>query len=283
MRELFTLAVNTSYGRNHFIMIGVSIVVIVVGLLLIKKYDIKFETLLNIMLIVWLCSEATKIICNIHYLVEDEAGNITMVKAFGYHLENGIKILRAFLKRGELPFHLCSMQPILMLIVKFTKNENLKTKVLEFMFPTCLIGASCSILIMTIDGSFSNPQLYEYFFFHAALIIYAVRIITSKKITITWTSHLRVCLELIALLVLSIWINSILSDTGMITPDTDEVFYTNFCFSSRPPLDNLPYLNLSKGWYVYIIRYICLGAFLLTILDLPFILKKKNKQLVVNE
>ena len=89
MRELFTLAVNTSYGRNHFIMIGVSIVVIVVGLLLIKKYDIKFETLLNIMLIVWLCSEATKIICNIHYLVEDEAGNITMVKAFGYHLENG--------------------------------------------------------------------------------------------------------------------------------------------------------------------------------------------------
>lgn len=44
----------------------------------------------------------------------------------------------------------------------------------------------------------------------------------------------------------------------------------------RPPMENLPYLNLDSGWYVYLLRLMALGAALVTLFQLPFILRKRK-------
>ena len=44
-------------------------------------------------------------------------------------------------------------------------------------------------------------------------------------------------------------------------------------------MEGLPYLNLNKGWYVYFLRLIVLGFTLVTLFQLPFIIKEhKHKQ-----
>ncbi len=271
--NLFSLAsVTDPFGRNHFIFIAVCIAFIIGASIAIAKTNIKFSTILNIMLIVWVFSEGIKLLSNISYLLSDG----TLVKIIEYEAKEGISIVSAYYPRGELPFHLCSIQPLFILTVKYTKNEKLKDLLLKFIFPTATLGAMIAIFVGTIGGDLSNPQVYEYFGFHAALIVFAISIVTKKQITITLKSHLKVSLMMLIMFIASIWVNSILSDTGT----TNEELYTNFFYSMKPPLENLPVLNLNHGWFVYLLTVMGIGIFAITALQLPFILKnrKSNKQ-----
>ena len=53
---------------------------------------------------------------------------------------------------------------------------------------------------------------------------------------------------------------------------------TNFFYLTRPPMENLPVLNLAAGWYAYFLRLIALAAGILTLFHLPFILRERMKQ-----
>ena len=64
-----------------------------------------------------------------------------------------------------------------------------------------------------------------------------------------------------------LYVNSILS-----------VYDTNFMYLVRPPLENLPYLNLDKGWYVYFLRIIVLGLAAISLFQLPFLLRNLKKK-----
>lgn len=51
------------------------------------------------------------------------------------------------------------------------------------------------------------------------------------------------------------------------------------CFIVRPPLEGLPFLNLSHGYYIYLFRVIMLGVIGLSLFHLPFIVKeRKNRE-----
>lgn len=53
---------------------------------------------------------------------------------------------------------------------------------------------------------------------------------------------------------------------------------TNFFYLTRPPMENLPVLNLDKGWYVYLLRLVSLGAVLISLFHLPFILASERRK-----
>ena len=163
MYNLYTLTNTAAYGSNHFILLAISLMLIITLPIIIKKTNISFNKILNIMLILWIISELTKLCSNISYLLSDG----TIVKIINYEAQEGINVVRAFYPREELPFHLCSIQPIFMLIIKFSKNIKFTSMLKHFMFPTCLLGAFIALLIPTIDCEFANPQVYEYFFFHS--------------------------------------------------------------------------------------------------------------------
>ena len=274
--NLYTLAnVTSAFGRNHLITLGVCIVLIIVGAIAISKTDIKFEQLINIMLILWVLSEAIKITTSIKYLLSD-GSTIEILK---YKAQEGITIVRAFLPRGDLPFHMCSIQPILILIVKFTTNLKLKDTILKFMFPTCILGAFIAIVVDTAGCDFRDIVIYEYFLFHTALVIFGLSIMIKKQITVTLKSHLQTLGILIVVFVGSIWINTALSDTGtnpILMGVEESQIYTNFFYSMKPPMDGLPLLNLNHGWFAYFFTIVLLGFVLVTLIHLPFIIKNKN-------
>jgi hypothetical protein len=274
--NLYTLAnVTSAFGRNHLITLVVCIFLIIISAIAIAKSDIKFDHIINIMLILWVLSETIKITTSMKYLLSD-GSSIEIIK---YKAQEGITILRAFLPRGDLPFHMCSIQPILILIVKFTTNLKLKDTILKFMFPTCILGAFIAIIVDTAGCDFRDIVIYEYFLFHTALVIFGLSIIIKKQITITLKSHLQTLAILIIIFVGSIWINAALSDTSsnpVLMGVADTELYTNFFYSMQPPMEGLPLLNLNHGWFVYFLTIVLIGFVAVTLIHLPFIIKEKK-------
>lgn len=271
------ISVTSSFGRNHLITLAICIGLIILGIIGVSKSKITFNQVLNIMLIFWVISETIKLCSNMSYLLSDGS----TVKIIKYEATVGIEIVRAFYPRGELPLHLCSIQPIFMLIVKFTNNQKIKDALLSFMAPTCIIGAFIALAVDTVGCDFSNPQVYEYFMYHTALIIFAASIISKKQITITWKSNFKTLFMLLIMFIGSIWLNTLCSDTGANPGDLkDSVFYTNFFYSMKPPIDGLPLLNLNHGWFVYFITIVIIGMVGITLFHLPFILINNQKRKV---
>ena len=275
------------FGTNHIILLCISVVLIIGLSIVIAKTNIKFSTILNIMLVIWALSELIKLFSNMHYLIlgADETYRIIKVIEYvGDKVKEGDVLVRAFYPRSQLPFHLCSIQPIFILIVKLTKNEKLKDALLKLIFPTATLGAFIAIIICTITVRWNNPQVYEYFFFHAFLVIFAISIVTKKQIEITWKSHLQTMGIMLLIFIASIWVNSILSVTSvdpsdivLKSTDIDTYIYTNFFYSMKPPLDGLPILNLDNGWFVYFITIVLIGLIAISLLQLPFIIKNALK------
>ena len=171
------------------------------------------------------------------------------------------------LSPGSLPFHLCSIQIFFIFGLRFfIKNENVKKVLYNFMVPTSLIGASMSLLIPTVGTSFLNVQVYQYFIYHAFLIFYGIYLIREHLAELS-LKVLFVNYGLLLMFVLfDLWVNSFLSFWG-----------ANFMYLTRPPMENLPILNLNHGWYVYIIILFTLGLALMGLFHLPFIIINKKK------
>ena len=171
---------------------------------------------------------------------------------------------------SDLPFHLCSVQLFFMFFLKVViKNESTKEKLLGFMAPIMLVGAFLAIMIPTVGVKFNKPQVYEYFIYHAMLIFFALYILIEKMVKYDWKSFLRNLGFLGIMAMCSFYINSILSKTN------EKV---NFMYLSRPPMENLPLLNLNHGWAVYVMILGILGVSFMFIYHLIMIIIQKKVQ-----
>lgn len=237
------------FTTPHFIWLAIS-VVIIVGMFLIKnKFNLSFNAILNIMLVMSIASEVTKILCNMMDAPDGRTGKI--------------------LDPGDLPFHLCSIQIFLMFILKFfIKSESGKQKMLAFMCPTMIIGAVIALFIPTIGVEFTVVQVYQYFIYHAFLIFFASYILKEKLVDWQWSDYPRNLAFLGGFALLCMWINSALS--GVLPR-------VNFMYLVRPPMENLPILNLNNGWAVYFITLIILAVVLIGLFHLIVMLVKNKK------
>ena len=237
------------FTYTHFIWIAISVLIILTLLFLTKRLNVSHKNVLTIMCIISALSEITKISLN---MVDGVSGG---------------KVLSP----GSLPFHLCSLQIFFIFGLRFfIKNENVKKVLYNFMVPTSLIGASMSLLIPTVGTSFLNVQVYQYFIYHAFLIFYGIYLIREHLAELS-LKVLFVNYGLLLMFVLfDLWVNSFLSFWG-----------ANFMYLTRPPMENLPILNLNHGWYVYIINLLTVGTVLMVMFHLPFIIincKKKPRK-----
>lgn len=237
------------FTYTHFIWIAISVLIILTLLFLTKRLNVSHKNVLTIMCIISALSEITKISLN---MVDGVSGG---------------KVLSP----GSLPFHLCSIQIFFIFGLRFfIKNENVKKVLYNFMVPTSLIGASMSLLIPTVGTSFLNVQVYQYFIYHAFLIFYGIYLIREHLAELS-LKVLFVNYGLLLMFVLfDLWVNSFLSFWG-----------ANFMYLTRPPMENLPILNLNHGWYVYIINLLTVGTVPMVMFHLPFIIincKKKPRK-----
>ena len=239
------------FTLNHFIWLFISLAVILTVVILNIKLNLSFKFNLNILFIVSLLSEIVKTLVCMKLEVPNKDG-----------------VVGTYLNPGDLPFHLCSMQVFFVIALKFfIKKESTKNVLLSFMFPTMLIGGTLSMLIPTVGVSFTNPQVYQYFLFHAYIVGFAIYLISKKIITIETKTLFRNLGILFGIMFIGIWINSMLSDKAV-----------NFLYLSRPPMDNLPLLNLDHGWYVYFFTLIGIAVILMMLLHIPFIIVNNHKK-----
>ncbi len=223
------------FGTKHIIILVGCVFLILGGTLLTRKLNLEKRS--KAFMLVGVCSEVVKIFS---YIIKNEA-------AYG-----------GVLPKSDLPFHLCSIQIIFIMVVVFSHNEKIKRILLSFMMPSGLIGGGAALLIPT-DSSLSIWSItLQYNLYHCALIVFAIDLLLDKEMDFSIKDYYSCLIFIFALLFFSVYINSIVYDAGGITN-------ANFMYVVSPPKEGLPFLNENHGWLIYIIHYAMLVLFAITI------------------
>lgn len=160
----------------------------------------------------------------------------------------------------DLPFHLCSLLLFVVFYVTFGGESRARQTAVNFLAVMGALGSVCALLIPTNGVEFTAPGAYQCFVYHGALLWFALYLIASRQAQLgSWKSWLTNLAVLAALALLMLYVNGALS-----------AYDTNFFYLTRPPMENLPLLNLDHGWYVYFLRLLGLGVGLVTAFHLPF-------------
>ena len=252
---------NGLFDTVHKIQIVVSIILIIVLSILARKID--FKKCCKILLYIGIVSEIVKIF---YYIIANES------KLGGY------------LPKTDLPFHLCSIQIIFILLVNILSNEKVKRFILSFMLPSCLIGGIAAILIAS-DSARNSPIIaVQYYLYHIAIVVFAIKIYTNGEFKLEIKDYLNCFKFLLVIMFFAIYINSMLYTQEMIDGINSEV---NFMYVVSPPQKNLPFLNENHGWVVYICHYASLiflavtGCYSKVIID--YFKNLKNKRGITDE
>lgn len=234
------------FGTKHIILIAVSVALIVALSILVRRLELK--TVSRALFYIGIVSEIVKIL---YYIVANE-------EKYG-----------GILPKTDLPFHLCSIQIIFIAIVNFAQSEKLKRFILSFMLPSCLVGGFAAILIATESARNSWIITIQYFLYHIAIVVFAIKLLTDRTLGFTIKDYFGCLKFLLVIMFFAIYINSMLYDGQS---------NVNFMYVVSPPQPGLPYLNEDKGWLVYIIRYAILvvGAITLCYIK-PIIVAIKDK------
>ena len=226
---------------------GLCVAFILGGLILALKLKLSFKGASYVMAAIAIASELCKIFT---HMEESPGGGFVLGPEY-------------------LPFHLCSIMIFAVFYLAFGKEGRLCEVIKSLLVPVGLIGATFALIIPTSGVDFAKPFAYQCFVYHSGLIWYAAYIIATKKADLGVRAYRRNLGIMGVLVIVMLWINSALS-----------YYETNFFFLVRPPMDGLPVLNLDNGWFAYFFVLVLIGAVLITLLHLPFIIKEKKAKAI---
>lgn len=251
---------------NHVIWLVISFAVMIAAIVLLNKYKPDLQKVLTAACVGAVLSEVTRAFSLMH-LVPSADGTMAT----------------PFLELHNLPFHLCSVQVLLIFYTRFAKDGKLRTAILAFMYPTCAAGAFIALFVpiiftddIHVSQAFTHPIAYQYFLYHAMLVILGVYIAISKQVQI----ERKHCLTTIGILsfmaYVSIYLNSWMAMVTYKNGEVVSVDYTpNFFFTYKPPV---PFeFTAIWQWYVYFLILVAVVCIFALVFYLPFFKKKKDK------
>ncbi len=233
------------FTKEHFIWIGLCAAFITAMCIIAAKRRMGLKQAGVIMTVICAVSEVSKVMSG---MIASPGG--------GMHLDP-----------LNLPLHLCSLMIFAVLYITFAKESRFKRLLINFTAVMATLGSFCAIMIPTNGTDFGDILAYQCFVYHAGLMWFSLYLIFSGNAQIgsvrSFTENLGL---LLALAFAMLYINGALS-----------VYDTNFFYLTRPPMENLPYLNLERGWYTYFLRMLSLGTALIALFHLPFILRARKR------
>lgn len=250
------------FGTKHLILLCLCVLFGAIIFIFTHKWSLK--SWLRLLLIVGIISEVTKIA---YYIIANEA-------TYG-----------GYLPKSDLPFQLCSIQIIFVVMLNVLNNEKFKRILLSFMLPSCLVGGLAAILIPT-SSSLTGTWVIttQYFVYHTMIISFSIYLFGCKDITWNVKDYIKALCFLGVMGFIAIYINSMFYDVYNYieysdgTKVVEMVRRTNFMYVVDPPQDGLPFLNKDKGWGVYILRYAFIAVTAITLCYIvPIIKAIKNK------
>jgi len=255
------------FSWQHFVWLAISCALIAGALVLYRRKRPSFNKVLNYCLVICFLSEFTKVFSTIE-MVPSADGSI----------------IYPYIPMNHLPFHLCSIQILMILFVRFTKNKGMKENFLAFMYPGCVLGALSALAMpsifstsITVDQAFTHPMAYQFFIYHSMLIILGFIIAFSGEVEWTW-KHWRNCLIIIAAMgFVSLYVNSMLAQPTYLNGTLQHIdFWPNFFFTYQNPLG----IKLTQLWQWHV--YLLILAVVVTVLTffcyLPVIRGAKKKK-----
>ena len=172
------------------------------------------------------------------------------------------------INQTQLSFHLCSLMIYSVILINVIKNEKFVKTMKSFMVPCMLLGAAMALLIPTEGVNITTPRVWQYMLIHGVLVFYGLYLMIVEKVDLSIKAYLTNLKLLIVVVIFAFLMNSVL-----------EQYNTNFLFLRKPPMDNLPVLNLDNGWYVYFITLALVACTLLFTVHIPYlIINRKKKQ-----
>lgn len=233
------MADTSLFGTRHIVLMVISFLLIAGLYVLSRRVSIK--KLSKILLGVGLVSETVKVFA---YIIMNENKEYIEGVTFG-----------GVLPKTDLPFQLCSIQILFILIVNLTKSEKVKRFIYSFMVPSCMIGGVAAILIATSSSRSNWIIACQYFLYHVAIVVFGLRLLTAKEMKWRIKDYRNALIMLTGIMFFSIYINSMVFDG---------VSDVNFMYVVHPPQKGLPYLNDNNGWLSYILRYLVLVLAVIT-------------------
>lgn len=193
------------------------------------------------------------------------------------------ELLLPYLPLNHFPLHLCSIQIILIGVVKFTGSEKVRKNLLIFMAPTCVMGGLAALLMpsiftttISVEQAFTSPISYQFFIYHSMII--ALGLIIARSGEIEWSmKHFRNT-TLVVLLIgfASIYLNSMFASPAYVDGELVSVdFWTNYFFTYRNPL-GIKITELWQ-WHLYLVILALVAALSLLLFHLPLIRRRNDK------
>lgn len=249
----------------HCIWMAVCAAVILSAVVWLKKNRPDLRSVLSVACVLCVLSELTKTL-SVMRLIPSADGSA----------------IYPYLEMKHLPLHLCSIQILIIFFVRFAKDSKFREALLAFMYPTCLLGALLAILMPSIfpgsilpSQAFVHPLGYQYFLYHAMLIILGIYIPMSGQVDLRPKHYVSTLGILGGLAFLSIYLNSMFAVPVYEGGKLVSVEYTsNFFFTYKPPLG----IKLTQlwHWYVYMGVILLLGVVLIGLLYLLYFKKGKK-------
>lgn len=231
------------FTGKHFVWIGLCVAFVAVLLVLSIRFSFSLHRAGLIMTVICVLSESSKMMSE---MIPGVRGGMVLDPL-------------------ALPFHLCSLLLFGVVYITFAKESPAKQHIIDFMAVAGTLGSICALLIPTNGVDFLSIGAYQCFVYHGGLLWFSFYLIVSKKANLGLRALFSNLGILLLLVLMNFYVNSFLSAYG-----------SNFMYLVRPPMENLPFLNLDKGWYVYFLRIVVLAMAALTLFHLPFIVRERR-------
>lgn len=236
------------FTTQHFIWLAIC----AIGIAALTFCSIKFKWSLKTAILVVAGISVASELCKIFTHIDPVGGEDW--------LKGGV------ISAGALPFHLCSITIFAYFYLALTKPNPKHQYILDFIVPIGVIGGVLALLIPTSGVEFSSIYSYQCFVYHSGIIWFSLYCLITGAVKMTWKIYLRNLATLFALSLIMIWVNGAL-----------QAYNTNFLYVVRPPMKNLPFLNLKHGWYVYYAHLLSGGLALMSLFSIPAILLQKKQ------
>ncbi|MDO4740744.1 MAG: YwaF family protein [Eubacteriales bacterium] len=250
----------------HFIWIAISALAAFLSIFYYKKAKPPLEKVLSAACGLSIVSEVVK--------------TLTMLQAVPS--ADG-SVVYLYLDLANLPLQLCSIQILLIFIVRFTRSAKLRENLLAFMYPTCLLGALLAIALpsflndMTPLQRLTSPRVYQYFLYHIMLLSMGIYIAMSGCVRFR-IRHLFSSLGTLCILGFSsLYINSMFAAPVYQSGQLVSIEYMpNFFFTQALPV-HFP-LAEKWQWLVWLCVELLLAFVLFSLCFLPLILREKRRR-----
>ena len=272
------------FSLYHIIWIAVCFAMIAGCIVILTRRKPPLKKVVSVYLILGAISEIIKILSVIEIVpmvepvIESGGGNsvINYVPTGEYTPVMGAE---------HLPLELCSLQIILIAVCCFVKSEKIRHIIYSIIYPTGLIGGTLGIALATVtayiktpEEYFLTPRIWQYFLYHAMIVILAVYLGISRESGLRFKDWKYAVAGTIALDLPTFYLNSVLSSQVYQNDHLIGVSHRiNFFSSYVNPLGLI--LTEKWQWITYLVIRAVMAFMLIVLLFLPF-RKRQNYKVI---